>query len=284
MKKIALAGLLAVLGVAPAALAVPIYGVNTANQLVLFDSATPGTVQNIGTITQPGIVDIDFSPANGALFGFTSSGTGYFISPTSGLAVLAVTPLTTLTGVTDVDFNPVADRLRVFTGAADHNYRMVPPFGSQTGGTFAVPGTVIDDGTFTNTAVDLVASAYDNNFDVSTNTTQLFSIDTAANALVLHSVGPAFSTVTQVGSGLGVAVGSAVGFDVGQNGVAYVSDNNSLFTVNLTTGVATAAGTVGAAAGTLTTIAVQAVPEPTTAGILGLGVVGLIARRRRQTR
>ena len=47
--------------------AATIYGLTATNGLISFDSATPGVVANIGTISQPGIVDIDFFPVNGLL-------------------------------------------------------------------------------------------------------------------------------------------------------------------------------------------------------------------------
>ena len=254
--------------------AVSIYGLTSGNDLITFDSATPGLIANIGTISQPGIVDIDFFPVNGLLYGITSTGDTYSINTASAVATFLFAPLTALTGLTDLDFNPVADRMRLFGTGTNQNYRMVPNVTTPPGGT---AGTVITDGPFSNALFQLVSSAYTNNFDGAASTT-LYSIDTTTDSLIIHSVAPQFNTVTAVGTGLGVAVGSNVGFDIVPSGVAYLSDGGAFYTVNLATGVATPAGTT---AGNLVTIA-AAVPEPTTA-LLSFTGLALLATRRRRT-
>jgi hypothetical protein len=248
-----------------------IYGLTSTNGLIRFDSATPGTVTTVGTISQAGIVDIDFYPVNGALYGSTSTGSLYRIDTTTGSATLAVTPTTTLSGVTEIDFNPAADRLRVFAG--NNNFRLTPDVFNNAGLT---AGVVTADGTFSNAAVNLVGSAYTNNFD-GTAATSLYSIDSVSNSLVLHSVGPAFSTVGIVG-GLGFDVGLNSGFDIDQAGTAFLTNDNSLYTVNLATGSATSLGTVGGSG--LVSIAAVAVPEASTATVLM--ATGLLALRRRR--
>ena len=276
MKKLTLFVLAATGLVSSAVQAGTIYGLTSLNQLVSFDSATPGTVTNLGTISQAGVVDIDFSPVNGQLYGVTSNGNLYFINPSNASATLAVSPTSALSNITDSDFNPAADRLRLF-GDVDQSYRITPDV-SATNPATATPGAVSMDGTFTGpaTPVDLVGAAYTNNFDGTASTT-LYSIDTAIDRLIIHSITPQFVTVAQVGSGLGVTVGSAVGFDIGADGIAYMSDGASLYTINLVSGLATSAGTVGNA--NLTSIAVP-VPEPGTGALMVLGLTWLAARRQ----
>ncbi|MES2707869.1 MAG: DUF4394 domain-containing protein [Verrucomicrobiota bacterium] len=257
-----------------------IYGLTATNSLISFDSATPGTITSVGTISQPGIVDIDFYPVNGALYGSTSNGSLYRINLTTAAAALAVTPGTAIADITDIDFNPSADRLRLF-GNVDQNYRMAPDvFTNNPPGT---PGAVLLDGTWTNSAVTLVGSAYTNNFDGSA-ATQLFSIDSVSDQLFVHTnaVGDTpgtFNQVTAVGP-LGFDAGLNVGFDIDQTGIAYLSNNNLLYSLNLGTGGATSIGTVGGAG--LVSIAAVAVPETSSAALMLLtGLVAAGARRRR---
>ena len=255
--------------------AATIYGLTASNGLISFDSATPGTINSLGTVSQPGIVDIDFFPVNGQLYGITGTGNTYSINTASAFATFLFAPLTALANITDLDFNPVADRMRLF-GDTDQNYRMVPN-ATTAPSAAGVAGTVIVDGTFSNASFQLVSSAYTNNFDGASSTT-LYSIDTTTDSLIIHSVSSAFNTVTAVGGGLGITVGLNVGFDVDPLGAAYLSNDNAFYTVDLVTGLATSAGTVGGSG--LVSIA-AAVPEPGTA-LLGLtGLVFLAARRRR---
>lgn len=249
-----------------------IYGLTSTNGLVRFDSATPGTVTTVGTISQAGIVDIDYYPVNGLLYGSTSTGSLYRIDTTTGSATLAVTPTTALSGVTEIDFNPAADRLRVFAG--NNNFRLTPDVFNNAG---LVAGAVTSDSVFSNTAVNLVGSAYTNNVDGTASTT-LYSIDSVSNSLVLHTVGPAFSTVEFVGAGLGFDVALQTGFDIDQLGSAFLTNGNSFYSVNLATGAAVPTGTVGGSG--LVSIAAVAVPEASTASILM--ATGLLVLRRRR--
>lgn len=271
---------------APLAEASLIFGLTGTNELVAFDSSSPGSVTLIGTISAAGIVDIDFSAANNTLYGANGTGQLFQINIGNALASLVATPLSNIANVTDIDFNPAADRVRVFSDG-DRNFRLVPDASAITAPQAVAPaGTVINDGQFTNLAVNLVGSAYTNPFDNAATTT-LYSIDTASNTLQIHSVGPAFSTVAAVGAGLGVDVGSNVGFDFDQNNVGFVSDGSNLYTVDTGTGQLSSIGTVGRSG--LVSIAaapaaVSAIPEPGSA-MVGLGLLGVVfGSKLRRTR
>lgn len=254
-----------------------LYGLTTSNQLISFDTASPGSIFTIGTISVPGIIDIDYYPANQSIYGINASGSAFRLSLIDASAILAVTPLSSLGTVKNMDFNPVADRMRIFS-TGDQNYRMVPDFTTAPSAS-GTSGTVIVDGTFTDTTVDLVSSAYTNNFDGAASTT-LYSIDTSTDNLIIHSVAPQFNTVTRVGANgaLGVNVGSNVGFDITETGTPYVSDGNDLYTINLASGVLISAGTVGGTG--LTSIAV---PEPSSAVLLLSGLALCLRRRAIRT-
>ena len=99
----------------------------TQNSLLRFDSLTPGTILGSSPITglQAGeaLLGIDFRPANGRLYGIGDASRIYTIDPVTGVATLASALSVPLMGGTSfgVDFNPVADRLRVVQSDARLN-------------------------------------------------------------------------------------------------------------------------------------------------------------------
>ncbi|RYD35314.1 MAG: DUF4394 domain-containing protein [Verrucomicrobiaceae bacterium] len=234
-------------------------------------------------MSQPGIVDIDFSPVNGALYGATADGSLYTINIFTGVAALAVTPASSLGTVTDIDFNPAADRVRVFS-EGDQNYRLTPD-ASAYNNPGLTAGAVTNDGAFSDPAVSLVGSAYTNPVD-GTAVTTLYSIDNTSNSLIRHENGPAFSTVTVVGS-LGVDPGPVAGFDIGSDGIAWLSAGNDLYSVNLQTGSATAFGAIGGLGATAvrsiaSAVTVVPVPEASVSSALLLTGLAAMGRRRRK--
>jgi hypothetical protein len=221
--------------------AATLYGVNTSNQLVRFDSATPGTVSTPLTITglQTGenILGIDFRPVNGQLYGLGSSSRLYTINLTSGAAMAVGTAgAFTLSG-TDFgfDFNPTVDRIRVVSNTGQ-NLRLNP-----NDGTLAATDTPLNPG-----APSVTAVAYTNNFAGAT-TTVLYDIDTTTNSLYIQNP-PNNGTVNLVGP-LGVVATGVNGFDISSTGMAFaglvVGGTSQLYTINLTTGAATLVSAIG---------------------------------------
>lgn len=219
------------------------------------------------------LIDIDFfSSKDLNLYGLGTSGTLYTINPITGVALPNVANAG-LAGGTAIDFNPAADRLRVFGGL--NNFRITPGTGVvSSDGTLAYLGTDINAGAIP----AVVAAAYSNNIDNPGSTT-LFSLDTALNTLVRHSGGPQFSTMNTV-IGLTLAgnpfdIGSSVGFDIFTTGglvnTAYVSNGNDLYNLNLASGGLTLLGTVPSRL-ELSDIAIAPVPEAGTwmAGAFGV--------------
>ena len=127
--------------------------------------------------------------------------------------------------------------------------------------------------------------AYDNNIFGSTSTVQ-FGIDTEQDVLV--TVANNAGTLGTVG-GLGSDFSGEVGFDIsGATGTGFVSFENAtlagsqLYTIDLTSGTPTLIGDFGAGNTIKSLTVVGAVPEPSTAGLLALGMIGLAGRRRRK--
>src|SRR5262245_11530861 len=118
--------------IAPALL----YALNSTNQLLSFDSATPGTITTIPlTGLGPGeqLRGIDFRPETSELFAISvtdgsaanSAINTYIVNPISGALTIRGTILAAmLPGAADVasgfDFNPTVDRLR-YVNAGDEN-------------------------------------------------------------------------------------------------------------------------------------------------------------------
>ncbi len=229
-------------------------GLDTANHLLRFNSASPDTLAANTTVTGLGggetLVGIDFRPATGQLYGVTIDGGNvghlYSINPVTGAATLTATlaadptdltaPYTTLSGTSfGLDFNPVPDRLRVVSDT-NQNLRINPNNGLVTTDSDLNPG-----------APDISGAAYTNSFPGATTTT-LFDIDTASDSLVIQNP-PNNGTLMTVGP-LGVDATGVAGFDIGQGkneafAELTVGATTQLYAINLSTGAATAAGNIG---------------------------------------
>lgn len=185
-----LALIVALLAFAGGVSAATIVAVDTSNNLLSFDSATPGTVSSTAIVdlgAGENIVGIDLRPANRLLYALTkdagNAGRIYTIDPTSGAATLVSTLNVALDGTFfGVDFNPVPDRLRVVSDA-DQNLRI----NVDTGVTI-VDGTLAYAAGDPNAAANpaIVGAACTNSFPPSpraTPGTTLYTMDSDLNIL-----------------------------------------------------------------------------------------------------
>ncbi|MFM9902304.1 MAG: DUF4394 domain-containing protein [Polaromonas sp.] len=251
-------------GVALAPVAAPVIAaLTTSNGLITVAANAPNTmITNVpaitglnGPATSPAeqILGVDFRPQDGLLWGVSSAGRLYTIVPTTGVATFRVA----LTGAAataiaasptlTVDFNPVANRLRVIT-ASGANFRIAAADVPATATAAAVPaGTTAVDGSINRAggaASTVLAGAYTNSFAGAT-ATQLFDLDGTADFLALQNPPNDGTLVNQGTLGLGVDISNFAGFDIagGQNGLILgaVRANDTgpflLRTINLTTGV-----------------------------------------------
>lgn len=273
-----------ILGAVTQAQAERIYALTTANGLINFDSATPGTVSSSGTVTglQAGesLIGIDFRPATGQLYAAGTSNRLYTLNVATGAATFASTLSTSLNGSSfGFDFNPVVDRLRI-TSNTNQNLRVNVD-----------TGAVIVDGTLAYAAGDprfgqtpnIVGSAYTNNFAGAASTV-LRGIDSNAGIVVIQDPPNAGTLNSSVS--LGVNTSGLVGYDIsGVTGIPYVSlttpgaGSSQLYTLSATGAVLV--GTIGGGT-TIQGLSAAPVPEPSTILMLLTGLAGLAAAVRRQ--
>jgi hypothetical protein len=228
------------------------------NRLVSFKPGTPGTFDTDTAITglQGGenVIGIDFRQTNGRLYAATSAGRVYTVDPATAAVTIAsnlaadatdmTNPFTALTGTTfGVDFNPVADRLRIVSDAGQSLRINVDT------------GFVTTDGNLNPGLPQVVAVAYKQSFPATTATT-LLDIDLATNSLLVQAP-PNDGTLAPVlaGSLLDpmLTFSNVVGFDVGggDDGLSLGalqptgSAQSVLYRVNLKTGVLTSVGNIG---------------------------------------
>ena len=191
------------------------------------------------------LLGIDQRPQDGKIYGVTDRGQIVTIDATSG----AATQVSRLNmpfesgGRAVVDFNPVANRLRLM-GMSGVNFRVN-----------VETGEAVRDGelkyqagsTFAETQPRIVAGAYTNSM-AGARATALFTIDTLTGALNLQA--PPNDGVQQPRGMFGAILPAGVAFDIlagegGANG-GFVLAGSTLHRVNLETG---ALSTVGAVSG-----------------------------------
>lgn len=247
--------------VAPASL----LGLDASNNLLSFDSATPGTVNTIAVGNLGAgetLIGIDFRPLTGDLYGITlgaaSVGRLYTIDIESGDATLVgqlvadptdlTAAYTALSGTAfGMDFNPVVDHIRLISNSEQN--LQINPLNAQ----------VITDGNINPGDPNIVDIAYRNNFAQAPSTI-LLGIDSAGDKVV--SIDPASGTFADLGS-LGIAVEDVLGFDVAGAGsiafAAFRSGGNTGLYVVAPSGTASGGANIGDGSVLLRSLAV--VPE-----------------------
>lgn len=256
MKRILPLSILAITGLAGAAIAAPAVGLVGDKTLVMFDTETlavSGTMDVTGVDT---LVGIDLRPADNTLIGVTPDSEVVTIDLETGEATMLSTmdvPLPMEGGPVIVDFNPMADRLRYMTGTT--NYRVNVDTGEVTvDGSLAFEEADMHAGE----APAIVAAAYVNSYGTPEETA-MYDIDATIGALIRQTA-PNDGTLAAVGKlGLDASEGGYA-FDVQTNAemenTAWLVTGTTLSSVDLETGVATQVGTIEGAGGDIRDIAI----------------------------
>lgn len=185
---------------------------------------------------------IDVRPANGSLYGLDGDGQLYTINAKSGAASKAAKLSQALpgNGQAVVDFNPVADRLRLL--AADGTSLRV----NVESGEVVVDGKVAyaKDGPYSGKTAKVVAGAYTNAYK-GTEKTALYTVDLATGNLMLQN--PPNDGIQQVVGKIADGLQRAA-LDIKSDGkggnTAYLLTGTTLHQVNLETGKASALGEI----------------------------------------
>ena len=211
------------------------YAVDNMNMLQIFNPMNPMPVSKAITGLQAGenILGIDFRPLNGQLYALGSSSRIYTLNLGTGAATAVGSQLPTLLVGSDFgfDFNPTVDRIRVVSDLGQ-NLRLNP-----LDGTISAIDGMINPGTPT-----LSGAAYSENF-AGVTTTSLFVIDHNTDKLYLQS--PPNNGVLVERGALGINITNSNGFDIGSTSnkaylLATVNSENKIYSVNTTTGAASA--------------------------------------------
>ncbi len=227
------AGLVAAPAAVNAAEAVALVGDKT---LVTFDLATGAAGASVDVTGVDTLLGIDIRPADNMLYGVAGDGTVVTIDLATGAATTKSTLSEKLPdGVAaSVDFNPVADRLRL-VGSDGTNLRANVDDGMTT-----VDGKLNFDSADANMSAtsNVVAVAYTNSVG-KPEKTAMYDIDT--NLGLLQQTTPNDGILATRGA-LGVS-GTAYAFDIASTAdltnTAYLAAGGALHTVALETGVAT---------------------------------------------
>ncbi|MDH7799784.1 MULTISPECIES: DUF4394 domain-containing protein [unclassified Beijerinckia] len=200
------------------------------------------------------LAGIDVRPADGMLYGLLEDGTVVTIDTASGKATVkskldVMLPKGTMA---TVDFNPVADRLRVI-GSDGMNLRANVDDGKVT---TDKPLNFAETDAMKGKAPKVVAGAYVNSMKGAKETT-LYNIDSTDWTLVKQAP-PNDGVLTTIGK-LGLTE-KATAFDIASDGKggneAWLISGNALYKVDLTTAKATSAGALTGVNGTIRDMAV----------------------------
>lgn len=237
-----------------AAAAAPAIGLTGDRTLVWFDTDKPEISKTVEVEGVEMLQGIDLRPSDGKLYGVTKDGTIVTIDTATGAATAGAKLAINLPeGVTaSIDFNPMADRLRLM-GSDGTNLRANVD-----------TGEVTEDGKLAFEAGDpnaerepkVIATAYINSYG-KPEKTAMYDVDAAGT--FIQQVKPNDGVLKTIGS-LGIPAADRVAMDVqttadGTN-TAWLAAGGVLYTIDVATGTATKTGDITGAPDMLRDIAI----------------------------
>ncbi len=202
------------------------------------------------------LVGIDVRPADGKLYGVTPDGAIVTVDPATGKwekksQISEKLP----TGVTfAVDFNPVADRLRVLSSNGMSLRINVDDGKATVDGQLKYADTDANKGK----TPRVIAAGYSNSF-AGTKETGLYDID-AANGVFVKQAPPNDGILNTIGK-LNVPMSAPIAFDVWSDGkganTGWLLAGGQLFSVDITSGATKSMGKVSGLRGKVSDIAIM---------------------------
>jgi hypothetical protein len=238
-----------------AASAATVAGLSGGNTLVWIDTDSMKVTKSV-EIKGAVLVGMDVRPADKMLYGVTADGKIMIVDPSTGAATMKsqISEALPANAMITVDFNPVADRMRLM-GSDGTSLRINVDDGKAT-----VDGKhkYAETDAMKGKASMVTAGAYSNSF-AGTKETALYNVDKSAGTLVKQAP-PNDGTLNTIGA-LGVKLDGDIGFDIASDGKGgnqgWLVSGMTLHTVDLTTGAAKAVGTIAGLKGGLKDIAVM---------------------------
>jgi Domain of unknown function (DUF4394) len=273
-------GVVIVFAAVTPARSVTLLGVDIDNNLISFDSSSPGMTMSSVAISGIGgasVLSMDMRVLDNKLYALTDDKRIFTVDQLTGAATLFAN-VSSITGSQFAfDFNPTNHNLRL-VGNDNSNY----VFNMVTNALISAPSVAYGFGGPTSQRI--AAAAYLNN-DLSGSTgTTLYVLDSLNDVLATQNAATGILTV--IGA-LGADFSSRASFDIftdGTGNMPFAHSGNKLYSIDLNSGLASAIGNTDRTLFALT--AVTAVPEPSEWLMMtfGLGVVGLIGARKRKVK
>jgi len=253
LARIAGVSALALMAGIASAQAANLVGLTADGKMVIIDT-TAMTASAPVAISGDKLVGIDVRPADGKLYGVAANGQIVTVDTKTGAAakVSMISEKVTIGDRPVVDFNPVADRLRVIA-AGGVSLRI----NVETGATIVDKPLNFDaaDASASKKPA-VVAGAYTNSM-AGAKATELFHVDGATGAWVLQA--PPNDGVLKTRGAVGVANLADAVVDIateGEKNTAWMIAGGTLYTIDIASGKATSVGAIKGMTGKLIDIAV----------------------------
>lgn len=230
-------------------------GLMDGTSIVWIDSAQKKVTGMVALDGGASLVGIDVRPSDGKLYGVAPDGAIVMVDAKTGKweKKSQLSEKLPAGAAVSVDFNPVADRMRIITSTGMSLRVNVDDGKATVDGSLKYADSDANKGKTPN----VMAVGYSNSF-AGTKETALYDID-VATGMLLKQAPPNDGIVSGIGK-LGIALDGPIAFDVASDGkggnVGWLLAGGNLHSVDLATGVATSAGAIAGIKGKVTDIAI----------------------------